>query len=329
MRCISYKNCPLDDSWDAIVVGSGIGGLASAALLSRYTAKRVLVLERHYVAGGYTHVFHRPSYEWDVGFHYIGQVHDPNSQLRRAFDLVTDAQLDWAPTPDVYDRLVIGLAMIIEGLKWAEINLWADSGASTSLDINSKRFTWHGTDRAEFFDIPTTPHRKYHMLSYDLSNHDLLEREVKRLPLQAQLLFSLEAPFLKRHGVSDSCSLLDIGCGDGSWMRLFRAAFPNSATTGLDRSPEILACARKQNPGARFVLVDEKNISEVLLTGDFNVALLRFSLQHMSPDTITRILSTLRSRKAPTRVIAIDGDDHSFVFRPTSDAIQALLNKTT
>ena len=78
--------------------------------------------------------------------------------------------------------------------------------------------------------------------------------------------------------------------------------------------------------GLPFLLVDEKNISEVLLTGDFNVALLRFALQHMSPDTITRILSALRSRKAPTRVIAIDGDDHGFVFRPTSDAIQALLD---
>jgi hypothetical protein len=59
----------------------------------------------------------------------------------------------------------------------------ADSGASTYLGMNSKRFTSHSTDRAEFFDIPTMPHRKYHMLSYDLSNHDLLEREVKRLPL--------------------------------------------------------------------------------------------------------------------------------------------------
>src|SRR4029077_10802793 len=67
-------------------------------------------------------------------------------------------------------------------------------------------------------------------------------------------------------------------------------------------------------------------ISEVLLRGDFNVALLRFSLQHMSPDITMRILSALRSRKAPTRVIAIDGDDHSFVFKPTSDAIRALID---
>jgi len=164
------------------------------------------------------------------------------------------------------------------------------------------------------------------MPSYDLSDHDLLKREVKRLPLQAQVLFPIEAPFLESHGVSDSCSLWDIGCGDGSWLHLFRSAFPNSAITGLDRSPEILACARKQNPGARFLLVDENNTSEVLLRGDFNVALLRFSLQHMSSDVRMRTLSALHSRKVPTRVIAIDGDDHSFVFRPASDAIQALLD---
>jgi trans-aconitate methyltransferase len=164
------------------------------------------------------------------------------------------------------------------------------------------------------------------MPSYDLSDRDVLNREVKRLPLQAQVLFPLEVPFLKKHGVSNSCSLGGIGCGDGSWLNLFRSEFPNSTTTGLDHSPEILASARQQNPEAGFLLADEKNISEVLLASDFNVALLCFALQHMSPDTRTRILSALRSRKTPTQVIAIDGDDHRFVFSPPSDAIQALVD---
>ena len=146
-----------------------------------------------------------------------------------------------------------------------------------------------------------------------------------RLPLQAQVLFPIEAAFLKSHGVGDSCRLWDIGCGDGSWLQLFRSAFPNSAVTGLDRSPEILGYAEKRNPGIPFLLVDEKNISEVLLRGEFDVALLRFSLQHMSPNNRTQILSALHSRKAPTRVIAIEGDDHSFVFSPRSDAVQTLL----
>jgi len=119
---------------------------------------------------------------------------------------------------------------------------------------------------------------------------------------------------------------MGVGCGDGSWLRLFRFAFLNSSVTGLDRSPEILARARKQNPAARFLLVEEKSISEVLLRGDFDVALLRLCLEHMSPDITMRILSAPYSRKALTRVIAMDGDDHTVVFRPGSDAIQALLD---
>jgi len=107
MKSSSYRHFDDADSWDAIVIGSGIGGLATAALLSSYAGKRVLVLERHYVPGGYTHVFHRPGYEWDVGLHYIGETQDEDSLLRRAFDRITDGQLKWAAMPDVYDRVVI------------------------------------------------------------------------------------------------------------------------------------------------------------------------------------------------------------------------------
>jgi phytoene dehydrogenase-like protein len=108
MKYSSYQHLSLPASWDVIVIGSGIGGLSAAALLSIYGRQRVLVLERHYVAGGYTHVFQRHGYEWDVGLHYVGEVQQEDSVLRRAFDTITDGQLEWAPMPDVYDRMVIG-----------------------------------------------------------------------------------------------------------------------------------------------------------------------------------------------------------------------------
>jgi all-trans-retinol 13,14-reductase len=98
----------LADQWDAIVIGSGIGGMTAAALLAKHAGKRVLVLERHYVAGGYTHAFHRPGYEWDVGVHYVGQVQDPTSPLRAVFDHVTEGRLQWNAMPDVYDRIRMG-----------------------------------------------------------------------------------------------------------------------------------------------------------------------------------------------------------------------------
>ena len=64
------------EQWDAIVVGSGLGGLVAAAYLCA-SGKRTLVLEAHYVAGGNSQVFRRKhkgqEYEFDVGIHYIGE----------------------------------------------------------------------------------------------------------------------------------------------------------------------------------------------------------------------------------------------------------------
>jgi len=101
-----YNRHPITEEYDAIVIGSGIGGLACAALLAKHRGKKVLVLERHYTAGGYTHTFRRPGYDWDVGVHYIGDL-APGSSTRRIFDEISDGQIQWADMGDVYDRIII------------------------------------------------------------------------------------------------------------------------------------------------------------------------------------------------------------------------------
>ncbi len=104
----SYKQkYQLADAYDAIIIGSGLGSLTTAAMLSR-EGQKVLVLERHYTAGGFTHIFKRKGYEWDVGIHYIGEVQRPNSVIRKLFDYITDSRLEWADMGEVYDRIVIG-----------------------------------------------------------------------------------------------------------------------------------------------------------------------------------------------------------------------------
>jgi phytoene dehydrogenase-like protein len=64
------------EKWDAVVIGSGLGGLACAAYLCA-AGRRTLVLESHYVAGGNSQVFRRKhqgqDWEFDVGIHYIGE----------------------------------------------------------------------------------------------------------------------------------------------------------------------------------------------------------------------------------------------------------------
>jgi phytoene dehydrogenase-like protein len=58
---------------DAIVIGSGIGGLTAAAFLAK-GGVRPLVLEQHFLPGGNASTFRRKKmFDFDVGFHYIGQ----------------------------------------------------------------------------------------------------------------------------------------------------------------------------------------------------------------------------------------------------------------
>jgi all-trans-retinol 13,14-reductase len=104
---VSYKQKPIRGRFDAIVIGSGMGGLTTAAILAKRADKRVLVLERHYTAGGMTHSFTRPGFEWDVGVHYVGEV-GAEGALRKPFEVLTNGRLAWAPLPDVYDRIHLG-----------------------------------------------------------------------------------------------------------------------------------------------------------------------------------------------------------------------------
>ena len=89
--------------YDAIVIGSGMGGLAFASIMAKLRQWRVLVLERHFKIGGFTHTFTRPGgWSWDVGLHYVGEMGE-GMMGRRLFDLITDGGVNWNTLPDVYD----------------------------------------------------------------------------------------------------------------------------------------------------------------------------------------------------------------------------------
>jgi len=105
---IGYRYRPrrLAPDYDAIVIGSGMGGLTTAALLGEMGWK-VCVLEQHYTAGGYTHSYERNGYEWDVGVHYIGDVGAP-TRTRKMFDFLSNGKLEWAPMAPEYDRYYVG-----------------------------------------------------------------------------------------------------------------------------------------------------------------------------------------------------------------------------
>jgi phytoene dehydrogenase-like protein len=65
-----------DSSYDAVVIGAGVGGLVCANLLARAGLK-VLLVEQHSMAGGYCSTFRRKGYTFDAATHFYPLLGNP------------------------------------------------------------------------------------------------------------------------------------------------------------------------------------------------------------------------------------------------------------
>jgi all-trans-retinol 13,14-reductase len=92
---------------DTVVIGSGSGGLTAALALAR-AGQRVIVLEQHYLPGGWTHSFSLEGYLFSPGVHYIGEL-GPGGAVRRLYEgLGLSGDLEFCElNPDGFDHLLI------------------------------------------------------------------------------------------------------------------------------------------------------------------------------------------------------------------------------
>ncbi|MEM7663928.1 MAG: NAD(P)/FAD-dependent oxidoreductase [Pseudomonadota bacterium] len=90
-----YRPGRLKAFYDAIIIGSGPGGLAAASTLAK-VRQAVLVLEQHYTIGGGAHTYARAGFVWDIGIHFSNDMITPGSPAKAVADFVGGGRMQWA-----------------------------------------------------------------------------------------------------------------------------------------------------------------------------------------------------------------------------------------
>jgi len=90
----------LTKDFDAVVLGSGIGGLNCGAFLA-HAGMKVLVLEQHSKIGGYAHNFKRKKFTFESGIHSVPMSSD-GTIMHLLRILGVDSQVSTVELPSMY-----------------------------------------------------------------------------------------------------------------------------------------------------------------------------------------------------------------------------------
>lgn len=87
--------------YNAVIIGSGLGGLIAGAFLSKW-GKKVLVLEQHYIPGGCATAFKRKDYIMEVGLHEIDGLNDEDYKVQILEMLDVFKHVEFLKIPDFF-----------------------------------------------------------------------------------------------------------------------------------------------------------------------------------------------------------------------------------
>lgn len=153
----------MEEKYDVIVIGGGIGGLVSGAYLAKAGLKTLLI-EKHDNVGGYCSSFRRGRYLFDSAVHSLRGLKDTN-QLGIVFNDLGINKSDLLTRIDPSDEIIF---------KKKKICVYNDS--SHTIDSFKDAFPKHRKEIESFFSFMLyTDFIKLYKSTYQKTFYDLLE----------------------------------------------------------------------------------------------------------------------------------------------------------
>ncbi len=146
------------DKFDIVIIGSGLGGLFTGALLAK-NGKKVCVLEKNNSIGGNLQVFKRKNCLFSIGMHYAGSL-DKGEVLYKIFKYLgiykelNIKKLD----PECFDKIYIKdreycFAMGLESFTQKLISDFPEEKIAIESYANKLREVWDSSDLLNLRDV--------------------------------------------------------------------------------------------------------------------------------------------------------------------------------
>jgi prolycopene isomerase len=163
--------------YDAIIIGAGIGGLATGSLLAQQ-GRKILVLDRHNKPGGYATNFERNGFTFDVALHALNDA-KPGSPSYRCLEACGVAdRVTFIPQKNIYRLVANGEELLIkhEGIEYykrflterfpgegANLDRMFDEAGNMFKEVSDYLFS----DLPHWLKLAITPFKYPRLLRYD------------------------------------------------------------------------------------------------------------------------------------------------------------------
>lgn len=211
----------VNDMYDAIIIGAGIGGLVCGCYLAK-AGMKVLICEQHYKPGGYCTSFKRGRFTFDAAPHCFGSYREGGVTRKIFQDLEVDKKLNII-RPDPSDILVT---------PDYEIHFWND--LEKTINEFQTVFPEEGNKIKNFFYLLLNTDPKSFSQMRSLTFKELLDQHFTNDKLKAILSF----PFFGMGGLPSSLMSAFVGAKLYSEFLFDGGYYPVS---GMQALPDALA----------------------------------------------------------------------------------------